>query len=222
MVADGSPPARPTTQAGQAPRKRKPQPRQKHIPQRTCIACKQVRPKRELIRVVRTPEGHVELDPTSKKSGRGAYVCARRSCWDIALHKGKLERLANRAASESQVSVHAIGFTKQMDQYMAAADILISKPGGLTTAEAMARGLPTCIVNPIPGQEERNSDHLLEAGVAIKCNNPPTLAWKLEGLARDSVRMAQMRQRAMLFGRPRAGEEIVARLLGSVEGNPRR
>ncbi len=89
MVADGSPPTKP---AGQTPRKRKPQPRQKHIPQRTCIACKQVRPKRELIRVVRTPDGHVELDPTSKKSGRGAYVCARRSCWNIALHKGKLER----------------------------------------------------------------------------------------------------------------------------------
>jgi predicted RNA-binding protein YlxR (DUF448 family) len=74
------------------PRKRKPQPRQKRIPQRTCIACKQIRPKRELIRVVRTPDGHIILDPTSKKSGRGAYVCARRSCWDIALKKGKLER----------------------------------------------------------------------------------------------------------------------------------
>ncbi|HEX9039251.1 MAG TPA: YlxR family protein [Ktedonobacterales bacterium] len=72
--------------------KRKAPPRQKHIPQRTCIACKQVRPKRELIRVVRTPDGHVLLDPTSKKSGRGAYVCARRSCWDIALKRGKLER----------------------------------------------------------------------------------------------------------------------------------
>ncbi len=77
---------------GQAPRKRKAPPRQKHIPQRTCIACKQIRPKRELIRVVRTPDGHILLDPTSKKSGRGAYVCARRSCWDIALKKGKLER----------------------------------------------------------------------------------------------------------------------------------
>lgn len=92
MATDGAPPAGKAAQAAQAPRKRKQQPRQKHIPQRTCIACKQVRPKRELIRVVRTPEGHIELDPTSKKSGRGAYVCARRSCWDIALKKGKLER----------------------------------------------------------------------------------------------------------------------------------
>ncbi|MDE3230795.1 MAG: YlxR family protein [Chloroflexota bacterium] len=92
--------ARPGAQAGQAPRKRKPQPRQKHIPQRTCIACRETRPKRELIRVVRTPEGHIELDPTSKKSGRGAYVCARRSCWDIALKKGKLEHEFEMKLSE--------------------------------------------------------------------------------------------------------------------------
>lgn len=97
MAADS---ARPGAQAGQTSRKRKPQPRQKHIPQRTCIACRQVRPKRELIRVVRTPEGHIELDPTSKKSGRGAYVCARRSCWDIALKKGKLEHEFETKLSE--------------------------------------------------------------------------------------------------------------------------
>jgi uncharacterized protein len=71
--------------------KRKQPPRQRHVPQRTCIACKQVRPKRELLRIVRTPQGHVELDPSGKKSGRGAYLCARRSCWELALRKGKLE-----------------------------------------------------------------------------------------------------------------------------------
>ncbi len=98
MTADGTPPSasapsKASAQSGPgAPRKRKPQPRQRHIPQRTCIACKQVRPKRELIRVVRTPAGHIELDPTSKKSGRGAYICARRSCWELALNKGKLDR----------------------------------------------------------------------------------------------------------------------------------
>ena len=79
-------------QQANASRRKKQQPKQKHVPQRTCIVCRQVRPKRELIRVVRTPAGHVELDPTGKKSGRGAYLCARRSCWEPALRKGKLER----------------------------------------------------------------------------------------------------------------------------------
>ena len=86
------PPTTPNQPGAAQAHKRKAQPRQKHVPQRTCIACKEIRPKRELIRVVRTPDGHILLDPTSKKSGRGAYVCARRSCWDIALKRGKLER----------------------------------------------------------------------------------------------------------------------------------
>lgn len=73
------------------PRQRKPQ-KPRHVPQRTCIACRQVRPKRELIRVVRTPDGHVEIDATGKKSGRGAYICARRSCFEPALRRGKLEQ----------------------------------------------------------------------------------------------------------------------------------
>src|SRR5260370_19604338 len=71
--------------------KRKQQPKPRHIPQRTCVACKQVRPKRELIRIVRTPAGHVELDATGKKSGRGAYLRAKRTCWEPALRNGRLE-----------------------------------------------------------------------------------------------------------------------------------
>jgi uncharacterized protein len=78
----------------QEPQRKKPKQstRPRHVPQRTCIVCRQVRPKRELIRVVRTPTGRIELDPTGKKSGRGAYLCARRSCWEPALHQGRLER----------------------------------------------------------------------------------------------------------------------------------
>ncbi len=66
--------------------------RQKHIPRRTCIACRTVHPKRMLIRIVRTPEGEVVIDPTGKRSGRGAYLCAKRSCWELALQKDRLGR----------------------------------------------------------------------------------------------------------------------------------
>jgi len=65
--------------------------RPKHVPLRTCIACRESKPKRELLRVVRTPDGHVLLDATGKKSGRGAYLCARLSCWETALKKKRLE-----------------------------------------------------------------------------------------------------------------------------------
>ncbi len=74
-------------------------PRPKRIPQRTCVACKQERPKRELVRVVRTPAGSVEIDPTGKKAGRGAYVCRSKACWEIALKRKALEH-----ALQTQVS----------------------------------------------------------------------------------------------------------------------
>ena len=62
--------------------------RRRHIPQRTCIACRKIRHKRDLIRVVRTPEGEVLIDPTGKRSGRGAYLCRAQDCWHIVLTSG--------------------------------------------------------------------------------------------------------------------------------------
>ncbi len=66
--------------------------RPKHVPQRTCIACRSTEAKRGLVRVVRTPEGRVELDATGKKNGRGAYVHESAACWDDALKKDRLAR----------------------------------------------------------------------------------------------------------------------------------
>lgn len=56
-------------------------PRPKHVPQRTCVVCRSERGKRELIRIVRAPDGAVRIDPTGKAAGRGAYLCKARSCW---------------------------------------------------------------------------------------------------------------------------------------------
>ena len=72
----------------------------KHVPLRTCIACRETKPKRELLRVVRTPDGHVMIDATGKKSGRGAYLCARLSCWEAALKKKRLEQEFELTLSE--------------------------------------------------------------------------------------------------------------------------
>src|SRR6185295_18287660 len=78
-----------------------------------------------------------------------------------------------------------IGFTTEIDELMAAADVVVSKPGGLTTSETLARGAAMAIVNPIPGQESRNSDYLLENGAAIKIGNAGTLPLKLGRLLDD-------------------------------------
>jgi len=67
-------------------------PKAKHVPQRTCIGCRTTSSKREFVRIVRTPEGSIEVDATGKRDGRGAYVCARPECWAEAIKK---DRLAN-------------------------------------------------------------------------------------------------------------------------------
>ena len=96
---------------------------------------------------------------------------------------------------------------------MKMADIFIGKPGGMTTSEAIACGLPMCVVSPIPGQEERNSDHLLEEGIAVKCNDLTTLPFKLERLLEDPDRLARMKANALRFAKTNASVTIVDTLL---------
>jgi processive 1,2-diacylglycerol beta-glucosyltransferase len=127
--------------------------------------------------------------------------------------KARLESLVAAQQSDSRLKCVVVGHTDVMHEYMAASDLILGKPGGLTTSEALASGLVFVIVNPIPGQEERNSDHLLEEGVAIRCNNPPVLAYKIDELIDHPARLAAMRENALRLGRPRAAFTIVERLL---------
>lgn len=106
-----------------------------------------------------------------------------------------------------------LGYTDDMHHWMKLSDLYIGKPGGLTSSEAVACGLPMCIVNPIPGQEERNADHLLENGIAIKCNEPGTLGFKLDRLLDDPAKLRDMRRQALRFARPNAAATVVNTLL---------
>jgi processive 1,2-diacylglycerol beta-glucosyltransferase len=127
--------------------------------------------------------------------------------------KKKLDKLAAKRPENCRVSFKNLGFTTQVDELMSASDILLGKPGGLTTSEALSKGLVFVIVNPIPGQEERNSDHLLEEGVAIRCNNLPALAYKVDALLADPARFSRMQANSQRLGRPNAAYTIVKRLL---------
>ena len=62
-----------------------------HITQRTCVACRKVKAKRELIRIVRTADGKIEVDTSGKKAGRGAYLCRTQECWEVGLKGNRLE-----------------------------------------------------------------------------------------------------------------------------------
>lgn len=64
-----------------------------HIPQRTCVACRKVKAKQELIRLVRVSDGSVEVDASGKKAGRGAYLCQSQGCWEVGLRDSQLEHI---------------------------------------------------------------------------------------------------------------------------------
>ncbi|MBV9689263.1 MAG: YlxR family protein [Ktedonobacteraceae bacterium] len=74
--------------------------KQKHIPLRSCVSCHETKSKRELLRIVRTVDGQVLIDATGKKSGRGAYLCAKLSCWENAMKKKRLEQEFDMSISE--------------------------------------------------------------------------------------------------------------------------
>jgi processive 1,2-diacylglycerol beta-glucosyltransferase len=146
--------------------------------------------------------------------------------WQIVAIAGKsektrknLEELAKTAGKlpSSSPKLCPVGFTTEMDKYMAAADLMVGKAGGLTTSEALARALPMALIAPIPGQEDRNADHLLEAGAAIRCNNLPAAAWKISGLLDDPTRVQKMRDAAKSLGRPRAAADIAENALRLVD-----
>jgi len=125
----------------------------------------------------------------------------------------RLVTAAARTKPIDNVLIKPIGYTNEMDEYMTASDLVLGKPGGLTTSEAMSKGLAFVIVDPIPGQEERNSDHLLEEGMAIRCNNLPTLSYKLGNLLDDRQRLARMQANSKRLGHPNAARDIVNRVM---------
>ncbi len=91
----------------------------------------------------------------------------------------------------------------------------MTKPGGLTSAECLAVGLPMVVISPIPGQEERNADFLLERGAALKAYDAAGLEFRVRALLDDRERLARMRRAALAVGRPHAARDVLRRVLGA-------
>lgn len=105
------------------------------------------------------------------------------------------------------------GYVNNMHELMGIADLTVTKPGGLTTSESLARSLPMVLVSPIPGQEERNAEMLLENGCAVLARTPAALAYKLDRLLNDSVRLQRMREACRVTGHPNAARTISADMI---------
>ncbi|WP_342023983.1 glycosyltransferase [Arthrobacter citreus] len=131
-------------------------------------------------------------------------VCGRNE----ALRK-RIEQVVAPAGDRYRV----LGFTTEMPQLLRRADLFVGKPGGLSVSECMAAGLPMVLVNPIPGQEVRNGDYLMEQGAAVRCNTAATIGWKLDEILREPGRLQRMQAAAQRTGRPDAAADVLSGLL---------
>lgn len=119
-----------------------------------------------------------------------------------------LQSLKKLAESYPQ-RLFPFGFTTTIERLMAASDLAITKPGGLTTSECLSMNLPMIVVSPIPGQEERNADYLLEHGVALKAYDVAGLEYRVNRLLQHPQRLTDMRRRMQKIGKPQAAADIL-------------
>lgn len=107
-----------------------------------------------------------------------------------------------------------LGFTTTPERVMACADLAVGKPGGLSTSECLALGLPMLVVSPIPGQEERNADHLLEHGAALKAHDIAGLEYRIRRILTEPGLLPRLAANARASGRPRAAADVLKTVLG--------
>ena len=133
---------------------------------------------------------------------------------------GRNEELRRElAVQERRHPTHVFGFVTNMQELMAVADLIVTKPGGLTSSEALALGRPLFVLNPIPGQEAANSDFLLEHGAAAKANRMEDLPFRLQKLL-GSSRLVEMARAARALGRPAAALEVCREVLARLDTAP--
>lgn len=110
--------------------------------------------------------------------------------------------------------VHVFGFVDNVDVMMDAADCIVTKPGGLTTSEALAKGLPILMINPIPGQEERNVEFLVNNGLAVNVTSTYPIDEALYQLFYYPQKLQSMESNIQLVGKPNATEDLCRFILG--------
>jgi len=128
----------------------------------------------------------------------------------VAGRNATLEKECRELGAKLRVAVKVHGFVTNMHELMDAADLIVTKPGGLTTTEILAKGKPMALVAPIPGQEQRNCEYLLESGAAVRLYDVGDAAYYLEALLGDATRMRRMAEAACAIARPEAAKEIAA------------
>ena len=129
------------------------------------------------------------------------------------------ERVKAKQSRERRIA-SVFEFVDFVENLMRLSDLLISKPGGITTAESLAAGLPMVMVDPIPGQEEANSDYILENGAGLKARSLEGLVFKINRLVADPARLGYMRENIRKIARPDAAFSIADAVARSLSPAP--
>ncbi|MBI3601646.1 MAG: UDP-N-acetylglucosamine 2-epimerase [Candidatus Omnitrophica bacterium] len=124
----------------------------------------------------------------------------------------KLVRWLKKIQRLSSKKIIFYEYANNVDELMGISTVIISKPGGMTTSECLAKGLPMVIVDPIPGQEERNAQFLVQSGIAIRVDDKKQIGRAIETLLSEPSKLKSMREAALKYGKPMAAQNI-ARLI---------
>ena len=128
----------------------------------------------------------------------------------VAGRNARIERRLADTAENLEFPVRTVRFVDNVYDYMHAADVLVTKPGGLTTAEALIAQIPIVLCKPLPGQEERNARVLVEASAAVRTRRVADLAETVELVLADRNLRERMLAAARRLGRPNAAGEAAA------------
>lgn len=131
----------------------------------------------------------------------------------------KLQEWLIREKQKSSKTIISFDYVGNVDELMEISTLIVSKPGGLTTSECLAKGLPMVIVNPIPGQEMRNTDFLLKNGIGIRIDKTDNIGEEIELLLKSPERLEAMRKAALLFGKPDAARDVARLILDGSAGH---
>jgi processive 1,2-diacylglycerol beta-glucosyltransferase len=126
----------------------------------------------------------------------------------VAGHNRSLRQALEHLRRKVTFELHVFGWTDNMPELMAAADLLITKPGGLTTAEALSIGLPMIVTHPIPGPEERHVRYLERSGVAVEAKTPEEIPHLVNRMLGTPGALSEMRRRQKEMSRPDAAHAV--------------
>ena len=127
----------------------------------------------------------------------------------------KIVNSLRRYAAKADKKILVFEFVTNVEELMTVAKLIVTKPGGMTTAESLTKGLPMVVINPIPGQEMRNTDFLIQQGIGIRVHDVDDIGGEVEVLLRSPERLAAMRKAALAHAKPHASLDIARLILGA-------